>query len=74
MSVYVSTQAPKLLSRAKAAEFLGIKSQTLASWFTNKRYHLPVIKVGSRCFYRESDLIAFIERNAICNTSNNFSK
>ena len=64
---------PKLLSRGEAAEFLGIKIQTLASWFVNKRYNLPVVKIGSCVFYKESDLLAFIEGNVVSASSNNFS-
>jgi len=51
----------KLLNRKEAAEFLGIKANTLAIWYCSKRYKLPVIKVGRLCKYRLSDLLQFLE-------------
>jgi excisionase family DNA binding protein len=45
-----------LLSRREAAEYLGIKVQTLATWTSSKRYQLPVVKVGRSVRYRTSDL------------------
>jgi predicted DNA-binding transcriptional regulator AlpA len=51
----------KLLTRKQASEFLGIKENTLAVWKTNRRYPLPVIKVGRLVRYRKSDLITFLE-------------
>lgn len=49
-------ESDKLLSRKEAAEFLGIKPQTLATWTSAKRYRLPVVKVGRAVRYRMSDL------------------
>jgi hypothetical protein len=54
----INQTAPnQLLSRRKAAEYLGVKENTLAIWACNKRYSLPVIKVGRLCKYRLSDLL-----------------
>ena len=53
---------PQLLNRKEAAEFLGLKAITLASWKTTRRYDLPVIKVGRLVRYRITDLVAFLER------------
>jgi len=52
----------KLLTRKEAAQFLGIKENTLAIWHCSKRYNLPVIKVGRLCKYRSSDLLQFLEQ------------
>jgi excisionase family DNA binding protein len=52
-----------LVSREQAAEFLGVRPQTLAAWASSRRYALPFVKVGRRVMYRLSDLDAFIERN-----------
>lgn len=49
-----------LLSRNEAAAYLGISPATLATWVTNKRYSLPMVKIGSVAKYRQSDLDAFI--------------
>jgi len=53
------TSSP-LVNRAQAAEFLGVKQQTLACWLTTKRYPLPVVKVGRLVKYRKSDLEKFL--------------
>ena len=52
----------KLLTRKEASKFLGISEGTLAVWKVTKRYPLPVIKVGRLVRYRESDLIAFLDK------------
>lgn len=52
-----------LLSRAEAAAYLGVKPQTLAVWFSTKRYPLPLVKIGRYVKYRLSDLDAFINAN-----------
>ncbi|MDD2840702.1 MAG: helix-turn-helix domain-containing protein [Rickettsiales bacterium] len=52
-----------LLTRKQAAEFLGVKENTLAVWSCNKRYKLPYIKIGRLIKYRLDDLEAFIENN-----------
>lgn len=52
-----------LLSRTEAAAYLGVKPQTLAVWFSTKRYPLPLVKVGRYVKYRLSDLDAFINAN-----------
>jgi excisionase family DNA binding protein len=54
-----------LLTREQAAEFLGVKPQTLAVWATAKRYQLPMVKVGSLVRYRLSDLEKFLESRTV---------
>jgi len=58
-------QATQMLDRKAAAEFLGIKEQTLAVWACTKRYDLPFIKIGRRVMYLITDLVAFINRNRV---------
>ncbi len=53
-----------LLTRAEAAEFLGIKEGTLAVWATHKE-HLNIVKIGRLVRYRKSDLIEFINRRTV---------
>lgn len=57
------TYSRVLLSRKKAAEYLGLKENTLAIWAMTKRHPLPYIKVGRLVKYRLSDLQAFLEKN-----------
>jgi len=52
-----------LLTRKQAAEYLGLKENTLAVWATTKRHSLPYVKVGRLVKYRLADLQAFLERN-----------
>jgi len=54
-----------LLTRSQAAEFLGVKPQTLAVWATNQRYNLPLVKVGSLVRYRLRDLERFLESRTV---------
>ena len=54
-----------LFTRDQAAAYLTVKPQTLACWKTNKRYNLPVIKIGSKVRYRLRDLEAFLESRTI---------
>lgn len=56
----------RLLTRAEAAEFLGVKTRTLANWACTKRYALPFIKIGSTVKYRLSDLEKFVAANTVC--------
>lgn len=61
----MSAVASPLLSRKEAAEFLGLKEQTLASWITTGRYRLPCVKIGRLAKYRLSDLEKFITRRTV---------
>ena len=58
-----NTNWPALMSRKQAAEYLGVKEQTLACWATNKRYALPYIKIGRLVKYKREDLERFILEN-----------
>lgn len=55
----------KLISRKEAADLLGTTEGTLAVWACNKRYNLPMVKVGRLVKYKLSDLEAFIERRTV---------
>ena len=49
-------ETKNLLTRTEAAEYLGVKPQTLAAWHVTGRYGLPVVKVGRAARYRLADL------------------
>ena len=53
-----------LLTREQAADYLGVKPQTLASWHSSGRYELPVVKVGRSVRYKRSALEKFVERRS----------
>ena len=56
---------PNLLSRTEAADYLGIKTQTLAVWASNKRYALKYIKVGRCVKYSQTDLENFVNLRTV---------
>jgi len=60
-----ATTSSDLLTRQQAAEFLGVKVQTLAVWATTKRYPLPMVKVGCLVRYRRSDLERFLDQRTV---------
>lgn len=56
----------KLLTRAQAAEKLGLQPQTLALWAANRRYDLPMVKLGKGVVrYLEEDVDAFARRHRV---------
>jgi len=56
----INSSHPEMLNRIAAAQFLGIKPQTLASWATTGRYAVPFFRVGKSVRYRVSDLEAWL--------------
>jgi excisionase family DNA binding protein len=61
----VSLVSDPLLTREEAAEYLNVKPQTLAVWATTGRYSLPMVRVGRRVRYRQSDLDRWIAKRTI---------
>jgi excisionase family DNA binding protein len=59
------TQRATLLTRKEAADYLGLKPQTLAVWHCTGRYGLPVVKVGRSCRYRLADLEAWLAARTV---------
>ncbi|HUT90021.1 MAG TPA: helix-turn-helix domain-containing protein [Thermoguttaceae bacterium] len=59
---------PDLLTRPQAAEFLGVRVQTLAAWACSGRYSLPMVKVGRCVKYRLSDLEKFLADRTVTST------
>lgn len=57
--------SPELLTREQAAEYLGLRPQTLAIWGMNGRYNLRFVKVGRLCKYRKSDLDKWLESRTV---------
>ena len=55
----------QLLTREQAAEFIGMRPQTLACWAMSGK-NLPIVKVSARAVrYRLADLEAFLDRRTI---------
>lgn len=53
------------LNNDDSAEYIGAEPHTLEVWRSTGRYDIPYVKVGSRVFYRKSDLDAFLERRTV---------
>jgi hypothetical protein len=58
----------RLVDEAEAADFIGIKKQTLAVWRCTGRYDLPFVKVGRRVKYRISDLERWLSQRTATST------
>mgnify|MGYP003491382956 CR=1 FL=1 len=57
--------APELFTREQAADYLGVKTQTLSLWACTGRYDLPFIKVGRSVRYKRADLDAFLDSRRV---------
>lgn len=55
----------EVMETAEAAEYLGIKPQTLASWRCTGRHSLPFVRLGRRIKYRKSDLDAYLAAHTV---------
>lgn len=56
---------PVLKTPAEAAALLGVSPGTLSVWRSTKRYPLTYVKVGSKVFYLEKDIEAFLENRTV---------
>ena len=56
---------PELLTREQAADYLGLKAQTLACWASTRRYNLRFVKVGRCVRYHKADLDRFLEARTV---------
>ena len=65
MNASAATPKAILISRPQAAEYLGIRAQTLAVWATTGRYNLPFVRIGRSVRYKKSDLDAFIAARTV---------
>lgn len=60
-----AVDAPRLLTRQEAADYLGVKPQTLAVWASTGRHSLRFIKVGRLVKYRLEDLQGFLDAHSV---------
>ncbi|MFI5165149.1 MAG: helix-turn-helix domain-containing protein [Thermoanaerobaculales bacterium] len=60
-----TTILPRLLTEQEAAQALGVRQATLATWRCTRRYDLPYVKAGRLVRYRAEDLAAFIQRRLV---------
>lgn len=57
--------APELLTRPQAAEYLGVAVTTLEAWAIRGTVSLPFVKLGRRVKYRRRDLDRFLEERTV---------
>jgi len=65
MATSIAVDQSSLLTREQAAEYLGVKAQTLAAWASQKRYALPMIRVGRSIRYRRADLDRWLDARTV---------
>lgn len=65
MHANMTSTTKRLLTPTEAAEFLGIKPQTLAVWRSSKRYDLPYVRCGNAIRYKLSDLEKWLESRTV---------
>jgi excisionase family DNA binding protein len=51
---------PNMLTTEQAADYLGVKPETLGVWRCRRRYSIPYVKVGRNVRYRKADLDRFL--------------
>jgi len=61
----MARELPKLFNEITAAEMIGVRPQTLSVWRSTKRYPLPYVRVGRLIYYREADLLAFLDSRLV---------
>ena len=59
MHLVTSIQIERL-TRAEAAAYLGVNSQTLANWAHTGKVEIPHHKVGRNVFYMKADLDGYV--------------
>ena len=53
------------MASAEAAEYLGIRPQTLAIWRMTGRHRIPYHRLGRRIVYLQADLDAHLRANRV---------
>lgn len=56
----LNSQFPPYLSKAQAAKYLGISTQTLTEWMLNSNLHLPYKKIGKTYRFSRLELDRFM--------------
>ena len=56
---------PKQLTSDEAAAIVGVSKQTMAAWRCTKKETIPYYKIGGKVFYREADLLEWLESKRV---------
>ena len=60
-----SQPATDRLTEQQAAEVLGCKASSLATWRSTKRHRIPYVKIGRLIYYRRRDLDRWIDAQVV---------
>lgn len=60
-----TTITPAHMTQEQAAEYLGVKSETLNTWRCKRQHAIPYYKVGRLIRYRKADLDAWLEQRRV---------
>ncbi len=60
MRLITSPKHLERLTRAEAAAYLGVNTQTLANWACTGKVEIPHYKVGRKVIYMKSDLDGYL--------------
>ncbi|MBE8597006.1 helix-turn-helix domain-containing protein [Xenorhabdus sp. BG5] len=63
MKTYSTLTILDRLTRAEAAAYLGVTSQTLANWASTGKEKIPYHKIGRKVIYFKSDLDNYLISN-----------
>lgn len=61
MRIHPSATILEKFTRAEAAEYLGVNSQTLANWAHTGKVKIPHHKIGRKVIYFRNDLDTYLE-------------
>jgi hypothetical protein len=64
-----TSTVPQRLTRHEAAEFLGVRYQTLAVWALRGDPKLPFTKIGFKAMYDLDDLREFVASRTVTSTA-----
>ena len=51
----------EMITPQQAADYLGVKPETLSVWRCTRKHPIPFVKVGRKVCYRKSDLDRYIQ-------------
>ncbi|HBX9004842.1 TPA: helix-turn-helix domain-containing protein [Klebsiella pneumoniae] len=61
MRIHPSALILEKFTRAEAAVYLGVNTQTLANWASTGRVKIPHHKVGRKVIYMKSDFDSYLD-------------
>ena len=67
-NLVIRSVVSKLFTPKQTAQELHVSPDTLAAWRCRGAYGLPFVKIGSKVFYKQSDIEEFIRRRTVGST------